>query len=270
VRAFVRVKNETRSAKKMILRQSLRKAAYKFAPRVMLDGYHHFKLVRQARLLCDLREMADDPRVWIDELMSSHFFHPYQVRSEILRLLEIIKARRPRTICEIGAAGGGTTFLFSHAAPADSTIITVDLNLTRSRRAAFREFAKRPRQKIICVRGDSHQDKTFRAVNKCLKGRGLDLLYIDGDHSYEGVAADFKLYSPLVNHGGMIVFHDIVADYKTRYGVQTSSYTGGVPQLWMELKAIHPTVLEIIEDPSQDGLGIGILFWNGTTRAAVS
>jgi hypothetical protein len=34
------------------------------------------------------------------------------------------------------------------------------------------------------------------------------LLFIDGDHRYEGVRRDFEMYSPLVGAGGLIAFHD--------------------------------------------------------------
>lgn len=36
----------------------------------------------------------------------------------------------------------------------------------------------------------------------------IDLLYIDGDHSYQGVKNDFVLYESLVKPGGFIVFDD--------------------------------------------------------------
>jgi predicted O-methyltransferase YrrM len=232
-----------------------------------MDGYHHLKLMRQSRRLCALRDAADDPSIWIDELMRSHFFRPLQKRAEILRLMEIMRARRPATICEIGTASGGTTFLFAHAAPPDATILTVDLTLTRSRVAAIGAFAQAG-QKIICLQGDSHLEETCRAVCEALAGRELDLLYLDGDHRYEGVSEDFKLYSPLVRAGGMIVLHDIVADYRTRYGRETVSETGGVPQFWQELRSVHRVLEEIVEDPEQDGLGIGILNWTGTAPRA--
>jgi predicted O-methyltransferase YrrM len=37
---------------------------------------------------------------------------------------------------------------------------------------------------------------------------GIDLLFIDGDHSLRGVTKDFNTYFPLVNSGGYIVFDD--------------------------------------------------------------
>lgn len=39
-------------------------------------------------------------------------------------------------------------------------------------------------------------------------GRPIRLLFIDADHSYEGVARDFKAWWPLVAPGGLAVFHD--------------------------------------------------------------
>lgn len=36
----------------------------------------------------------------------------------------------------------------------------------------------------------------------------LDLVFIDGDHSYEGVKSDWLLYEPLVRAGGLVLFHD--------------------------------------------------------------
>jgi len=41
----------------------------------------------------------------------------------------------------------------------------------------------------------------------------IDLLFIDGDHSYEGVKKDFELYSKLVSEHGMILIHDTDLSY---------------------------------------------------------
>jgi hypothetical protein len=42
----------------------------------------------------------------------------------------------------------------------------------------------------------------------------IDLLFIDGDHSYEGVKKDFKLYSQLLTENGVIVLHDTDDEYE--------------------------------------------------------
>lgn len=36
----------------------------------------------------------------------------------------------------------------------------------------------------------------------------LDILFIDGNHSYNQCKLDYKLYAPLVREGGYIIFHD--------------------------------------------------------------
>jgi len=36
----------------------------------------------------------------------------------------------------------------------------------------------------------------------------IALLWIDGDHTYEGVKADFEAWAPLVIPGGIVAFHD--------------------------------------------------------------
>jgi predicted O-methyltransferase YrrM len=38
----------------------------------------------------------------------------------------------------------------------------------------------------------------------------IELLFVDGDHSYEGARADFLRWAPLVRPGGHLLFHDAV------------------------------------------------------------
>ncbi len=42
----------------------------------------------------------------------------------------------------------------------------------------------------------------------------IDFLFIDGDHSYEGVKKDFDLYSQILNDNGIIVIHDTDGEYE--------------------------------------------------------
>lgn len=52
----------------------------------------------------------------------------------------------------------------------------------------------------------------------------IDVLFIDGDHTYEGVKDDWNNFSPFVKKGGRIYLHDCDAT------------SPGVVQLWEELK----------------------------------
>lgn len=42
----------------------------------------------------------------------------------------------------------------------------------------------------------------------------IDLLFIDGDHSYEGVKRDWALFTPFVRSFGVVVFHDTLWDVR--------------------------------------------------------
>lgn len=66
------------------------------------------------------------------------------------------------------------------------------------------------------VYGDSHSNDTIYKVDNILGDSEIDLLFLDGDHSYKGVEKDYKEYSVFVKSGGLIVFHDIVNSELTR------------------------------------------------------
>lgn len=57
------------------------------------------------------------------------------------------------------------------------------------------------------ILGNSSDLKTVSKLRKFLKNREIDLLFIDGSHSYEGVKTDYELYGVLTKH--LIAFHDV-------------------------------------------------------------
>jgi len=183
---------------------------------------------------------------------------PWQIKEEIKNLLLILEKVKPKVILEIGTSGGGTLFLFSNIADEEATLISVDLYQTIEKRILFR-YIKKEKQKIFLIQGDSHSIETLRKIKAILRDNKVDFLFIDADHSYEGIKKDFEMYSLLVRKGGIIAFHDIIPDYYTKYGIKTYSWSGGVPKFWNEVKEKYEH-LEIVKDRSQDGAGIGVLF----------
>jgi cephalosporin hydroxylase len=56
------------------------------------------------------------------------------------------------------------------------------------------------------IQGSSHD---LEIINKLIEYIDeIDILFIDGDHSYDGVILDFEMYSKLVKSGGYIIFDD--------------------------------------------------------------
>lgn len=199
---------------------------------------------------------------WLDRAfefrVGSTRLAPTQIRSEIHALLDELGREPPRTVLEIGTFGGGTTFLLARVATPDALIVTVDFDggpgggLGRLAPLGLicRACAGRGQRVVPLLRSDSHRAETVSAVRRILAGRPLDFLFVDGDHSADGVRADVALYLPLLRPGGIAAFHDIVDG--------PPEAVGGVPEVWRELRTLHPSH-ELVESWEQGGLGIGVL-----------
>jgi cephalosporin hydroxylase len=181
--------------------------------------------------------------------------HSMQVESELIKFAEIIRKQRPKAFLEIGTRNGGTFFVLCRLSDPHAIVISLDLpggkfggGYTPFQIPVIRHMRK-PGQRIHLLRADSHQADTKKRAEDALGECRLDLLFIDGDHSYDGVKRDFEMYSPLVKDGGLVVFHDIV---------EISDSTIGVHRFWNEIKPDYKHQ-EIIENPKQGWGGIGIL-----------
>jgi predicted O-methyltransferase YrrM len=181
-----------------------------------------------------------------------------QQLDEIVPALERIERLHPQRVCEIGTAAGGTLYLLTRVSSPDALIVSIDLGIAPHTRA-LRERLARPGQRVVSLAGDSHSEETALRLERLLDGQTLDVLFIDGDHSYDGVRADFERYSPLVRSGGIVALHDVNEDFRTKHGIETPSISGEVPRFWRELKARYRTE-ELIADPEQDGFGIGLVY----------
>lgn len=111
---------------------------------------------------------------------------------------------------------------------------------------------------VTYIEGSSRDETVRRELEATLDGAPLDILFIDGDHSYEGARTDLETYRHLVRPGGLIVFHDIVRDHAERFGTGGSRWAGGVPILWQEIRDQFPNH-EFVQSWDQDGLGIGVI-----------
>jgi predicted O-methyltransferase YrrM len=159
-------------------------------------------------------------------------------------------------VLEIGTSRGGTQFMLGAGLPTVGLRIGIDLFVWNARLLA--EFS-RASTRLELLHGSSRAPETIQRVREILGEEQLDLVFIDGDHAYAGVRADFENYRPLVRPGGLIAFHDIVPDALTRHGRRSAQWTGDVPRLWREVRPQFAESWEFVADASQDGFGIGVV-----------
>ena len=140
-------------------------------------------------------------------------------------------------ILETGRFNGGSLFVMACAARAGLPIHSIDIDPRND--ALLRDLLEQhcPAANVSLIVGDS-QNTTYPEVGK------VDLLFIDGDHTYEGCLADAEnWYGHLEDHGHLL-FHD--------------SYLGthGVQRAIADLMSRHPE-LQVIQSPF-----IGAAYWH--------
>lgn len=167
-------------------------------------------------------------------------FEMLQHREEIVPFGEWILQWGLQTVLEIGTGPGGTTFVFCSLCPGE--VISIDLPSAGSIHVHDRLRAVAPN--FSGVLGDSQQANTAAYVAGLLNNRKVDLLFIDGDHGYEGVRSDYQRYRSFVRGAGWVAFHDINAS--EGWGNM------GVPKLWSQLEG---TKIEFSVGADWGGIG---------------
>lgn len=142
-------------------------------------------------------------------------FQAQQDTSELAAVLTEVAALNPARLLEVGCACGGTLYAWTRVCPHVYGITLPDPQFPLDAHGA------------MVYLGDSHDQLAREWLTGMLAGELLDVLFIDGDHSAAGVAADWADYGPLVRPGGLVLFHDIVNEYSA----------AGVVTFWRELAA---------------------------------
>lgn len=149
-----------------------------------------------------------------------------------LFLFNLTRETRAQEVLEIGLGMANTTLTFLLA-----------LQETGGRLTTI-EIAPLP-EAIARIETIGLQDHwvLVQGASQCVRGQfppdfRVDILFIDGNHSYNQCKLDYKLYAPLVREGGYIILHD-------------SATIAGVIKLTNELKRRG---LECIHFPYCNGI----------------
>lgn len=162
------------------------------------------------------------------------------VRSMKPEICVEIGSARGKSACHIGMAlkenGHGRLYAIDPHEPTDwndtNSVDTFEICL---RNISTLELS----EQVIVIR--SHSEDAARDWD-----RPIDLIFIDGDHSYEGVKRDWELFVPHVKPFGIVVFHDTMWDlppYQMRARADM-----GVPRFVDELRRRGYQVLTIDRD----------------------
>jgi autotransporter strand-loop-strand O-heptosyltransferase len=178
-----------------------------------------------------------------------------QNRKEIFEAAQHFKLQNVKNFLEIGTDQGGTFAIWSKLSKnKDGIRISVDLphgpyGVNTYNVSERDNYLKRLGTNVTTIHGSSHNEEIKNKVNEILNGELLDFLFIDGDHTYNGVKLDYLMYKEFVKPGGWIGFHDIK---DTEFHKNANC---GVDILWKELIGEK---VEFVDNSSDFG-GIGFV-----------
>jgi len=159
-----------------------------------------------------------------------------QNRHELQWLVDKAIEINAETIVEIGSREGGSIYVLG-GVPSVKRVICIDLpnslwgwdKSDDNLRIVHQQLTQEGTQ-AECILLDSHDPHTVKLLkDHFLQDTPIDLLFIDGDHTYEGCLQDYKTYSPLVRPGGIVALHDIASPPPKHDPPM------GVPQVWQEI-----------------------------------
>ena len=133
---------------------------------------------------------------------------------EYFKFCEWYQELRCKNIMEIGSYLGGNFYAMCKLSDPIGLKISLDCPLYQDQTVQLKlndtyikmkSFA----EDVHLVHTDSHITESKNQISSILGEQKLDFLFIDGDHTYEGVKQDFEMYSSFVKNGGYVAFHDI-------------------------------------------------------------
>ena len=128
-------------------------------------------------------------------------------------LFGLVRRMDPRRVIEIGRYKGGTTILIAAAMRGRGRFWSIDIapldphlrpDTVRPVETQIADLCQRFGLTVDLIVGDS------RTVE--IDTGEVDLVFIDGDHSYEGAKSDFERFGRRVRVGGAVLFDDAFDD----------------------------------------------------------
>jgi predicted O-methyltransferase YrrM len=151
------------------------------------------------------KESLELTRKISDAIGNQTFHHHYHILYDIAKSYDDAESL---IYVEIGCYAGGSACLMLQRPKTE--VISIDLGKPISKYLVFENVNKLNihSNRYEYIEGSSHESSTVKQLENLLGGKKIDILFIDGDHSYNGVQNDFKIYSKFGKENGFIVFDD--------------------------------------------------------------
>jgi predicted O-methyltransferase YrrM len=143
---------------------------------------------------------------------------PFTMERDLSVLLSLLNSFRPKRVVEIGVQSGMTARVILEVCPFIESYVGIDVgpDFVTALPFQMREKPRRVGEKAL-------KDSRFRAVvlnggtkdlveNESLVGQTfpvpVDFVYVDADHSDEGISRDSELARRISHPGGIVAWHD--------------------------------------------------------------
>jgi hypothetical protein len=161
----------------------------------------------------------------------------------------LVRTISPNTLVELGTYSGNSYFSFCQAViEADTATRCFAVDTWQGD-----EHSGRYPEDVFAALSAYHQEHyasfsrllrmSFDEAVSCFSDESIDLLHVDGLHTYEAVQHDFETWLPKLVPGAVVLFHDT--------NVRERSF--GVWRFWEELRVCYPLTLEFMHS---NGLGV--------------
>jgi predicted O-methyltransferase YrrM len=161
-------------------------------------------------------------------------------------LYGLVKSAKPAVVVEIGSARGRSTCFIGTALKENGSgkLYAIDPHTPNLWNDEDSPDTYRTLSKNVEKFGLGPYVEIMRATSEEIAPQWqlpIDILFIDGDHSYEGVKRDWEVFSQFVQPFGCVIFHDTLWDLKP--DPKYSRPDMGVPRFVDELRLMgYPAI----------------------------
>ena len=178
-----------------------------------------------------------------------HLSHPNPWVGHLPFAMWLMLEKKPKTFVELGTHTGNSYFSFCQAIRSEKINCNAFAVDTWKGDEHAGSYAEEIFSAVSLYNNQKYKEfsqllrMTFDEALERFDDCSIDLLHIDGLHTYEAVRHDFETWLPKLSPGAIVIFHDT--------NVHERDF--GVWRLWSELKLKYSSNIEL---PYSYGLGI--------------